>query len=394
MLRVEMLPARNGDCLWVEYGSASEIHRILIDAGHASTYPLLRERILALPAAERKFELLIVTHIDNDHIEGVLPLLQDTALQCQFREVWYNGWRHLGPPPEAATPEDVLGPKQGEFLGVLIEDKGLRWNAKFGHGAVAVPTTGDLPRHEFDGGLSLTLLSPTPDQLAALVPIWRQVIEDAHFEPGDTDAMRTQLQERRYTAPLDDVLGSEDSDITDDDDAFGSADDDVGGDQDPDETDMDDTLGRVEDGPGGTDTSEPNGTSIAVLAEYDGKTALLTGDAFADVLAASLIRAKASAKRPLSVDMWKLAHHGSWANFTPELFALVRTSRYLVSTDGSVHRHPHARTLNYIIDNYAGRGRPELVFNYRTATTEAWAQSDSAAGKFRASYPAGAVVIV
>src|SRR6201999_2897061 len=107
--------------------------------------------------------------------------------------------------------------------------------------------------------------------------------------------------------------------------------------------------------------------------------ALLTGDAFADVLAASLIRAKASAKRPLSVDMWKLAHHGSWANFTPRLFELVRTSRYLVSTNGSGrHRHPHARTLNYIIDNYKGRGRFDLVFNYRTATTEAWAQTHPA----------------
>jgi hypothetical protein len=386
MLRVEMLPAGNGDSLWVEYGSASEIHRVLIDAGHASTYPHLRERILALPAAERVFELLIVTHIDNDHIEGLLPLLQDTALQCQFKDVWYNGWRHLGLPPAADTPEDALGPKQGEFLGVLIEDKGLPWNAAFGHGPVLVPTTGDLQRRELDGGLSLTLLSPTPNQLAALIPTWRQVIQDAHFQPGDTAAMRTQLQRRKYNAALDDVLGSEDIYTSDDVDG--------GGDLDPDEIDIDDTLGRVEDGPGGSDTSEPNGTSIAVLAEYGGKTALLTGDAFAGVLAASLIRANASAKRPLSVDMWKLAHHGSWANFTPELFALVRTSRFLVSTNGSGYHHPHARTLNYIIDHYAGRGRPNLVFNYRTATTEAWAQFHPAAGKFTASYPVGAVVVI
>jgi hypothetical protein len=49
--------------------------------------------------------------------------------------------------------------------------------------------------------------------------------------------------------------------------------------------------------------------------------------------------------------------------------------------------------VNYIIDHYAGRGRPNLVFNYRSATTEAWAQIP-AAGKFRASYPAGAVVLI
>lgn len=387
MLRVEMIPAGNGDSLWVEYGSPTDAHRILIDAGHSGTYPHLRDRILALPEAERVFELLIVTHIDNDHIEGVLPLLQDDELQCTFKEVWYNGWQHLCPPPEAATPEDVLGPQEGEFLGVLIEDEKIPWNASFDHGPVVVPKTGELPSRKFDGGLTLTLLSPTQDQLTALIPQWRQVIEGLHFQPGDTDAMRKQLAKRKYFEPLDDVLGSEDSDETDD-----AADADES-DLDPDETDLDDVLGRVEDGPGGSDKSPPNGTSIAVLAECNGKTALLTGDAFAGVLAGSLIRAKATPKQRLAVDMWKLAHHGSWANFTPELFALIKTSRYLVSTDGSGHRHPHARTLNYIIDNYAGRGRPELVFNYRSTTTEAWAQPSTGA-KFRASYPSGAVVVL
>ena len=75
--------------------------------------------------------------------------------------------------------------------------------------------------------------------------------------------MRTELQRRKYIAALDDSLGSEDSHTSDDVD---------GGDLDPDEIDIDDTLGRVEDGPGGSDTSAPNGTSIAALAEYDDMT--------------------------------------------------------------------------------------------------------------------------
>jgi hypothetical protein len=358
MLRVEMLPAANGDCLWIEYGTADDVHRILIDGGRARTYEHLRARILALPAAARVFELLVITHIDNDHVEGVLPLLQDSALGCRFNDIWYNGWRHLEPPPAAAAPADTLGPREGEFLGVLLDDAGLPWNTAFGGGPVVVTDDGDLPARELAGGLTLTLLSPTPARLTALATKWRKVIEDAGFRPGDIATMRAELAKRKYLPRPADVLGG------------------------------------VQDGPGGTDNSDANGSSIAVLASYDGKQALLTGDAFADVLAASVTRTGATQAKPLTVDLWKLAHHGSWANFTPELFALVRTSRYLVSTDGSTFGHPHATTLDHIIDHYPWRGRPELVFNYRTATTEPWAGPASAARKYASTYPTGAVVLL
>ena len=77
MFRIEMLPAAHGDCLWIEYGSGSAVHRILIDGGPAHAYPALRQRILHLPAGERRFDLLVITHIDADHIEGVIRLLLD-----------------------------------------------------------------------------------------------------------------------------------------------------------------------------------------------------------------------------------------------------------------------------------------------------------------------------
>jgi hypothetical protein len=374
MLRVEVLPAGNGDCLWIEYGSAAQVHRVLIDGGHASTYPHLRARILALPETNRIFELLIVTHIDNDHIEGVLPLLQDTSLNCRFNDVWYNGWRHLQAPSRAVTPEDVLGPKEGEFLGVLITDQGLPWNAAFGDGPVVVPDHGELPWRELAGGLKLTLLSPTAERLAELAAVWRKAVEAAHFRPGDIAAMRDQLRARRYLPEPVDALGAVGEGLA--------------------QSDPEDVLGRVEDGSGGSDSSAPNGSSIAVLADYAGKKALLTGDGFADVIAASLRRAEVSVDKPLAIDMWKLSHHGSWANFSEELFSLVRSPRYLISTNGSGHKHPHQRTLDYIVDHYPMRGRPELIFNYRCATTQKWADTDPTARKFRAVFPTGATLVV
>src|SRR5690606_36302877 len=133
MLRLEMLPAAHGDCLWLEYGDGHEVRRILIDGGPAHTYPALRERILHLPRSARRFELLIVTHIDADHIEGVIRLLQDApALGLVFERIWFNGWEQLTRVPDPAGVP--LGAVQGEYLSLLIADCEARagrqlWNA-------------------------------------------------------------------------------------------------------------------------------------------------------------------------------------------------------------------------------------------------------------------------
>ena len=72
MFEIEMLPARQGDALWLEYGDPAHPRRALIDAGTPETWDALRARIAALAPGDRHFELLIVSHIDKDHIGGVL----------------------------------------------------------------------------------------------------------------------------------------------------------------------------------------------------------------------------------------------------------------------------------------------------------------------------------
>ena len=71
MLRIEMLPAAHGDCLWIEYGSQDAPRRILIDTGTPGTYKKLTKKIADLPKDQRRFELFIVSHIDGDHIGDV-----------------------------------------------------------------------------------------------------------------------------------------------------------------------------------------------------------------------------------------------------------------------------------------------------------------------------------
>ena len=120
MLKIEMLPARNGDALWIEYGDAESPRRIIVDGGTEGSFEDgLRARIESLPAGERRFELLVVTHVDSDHIAGVLELVRDDALGATYGDVWFNAWRHL-----PATVEE-LGPVEGELLTRAADGLGI-----------------------------------------------------------------------------------------------------------------------------------------------------------------------------------------------------------------------------------------------------------------------------
>jgi hypothetical protein len=49
MISIELLAAAHGEAIWIEYGSAPQMHRVLIDAGPAHAYEsALRRRIAAL----------------------------------------------------------------------------------------------------------------------------------------------------------------------------------------------------------------------------------------------------------------------------------------------------------------------------------------------------------
>jgi hypothetical protein len=119
------------------------------------------------------------------------------------------------------------------------------------------------------------------------------------------------------------------------------------------------------------DRARANGSTIAVLAEYGGRSCLLAGDAFAGVLTSSLERLRAArGGAPLAVDAFKLPHHGSRRNVSIELLGAVDCATYLFSTDGSVFGHPDQEAVARVI-RYAGPA-PTLAFNYRSEQNQIW----------------------
>ena len=95
-MRIEMLPALHGDCLVVEYGDAKRTRRLLIDGGPIGAWPALQARVAALPAGDRRFELVVMSHVDTDHVEGLVRLFAPPPpWPFVVDQVWFNGWRHL-----------------------------------------------------------------------------------------------------------------------------------------------------------------------------------------------------------------------------------------------------------------------------------------------------------
>ncbi len=324
MIRVEALPAEDGDCLWLEWPDAEgATHRMLVDGGRGTPRQLppgLAARLARQPAGSRAFDLLVCTHIDVDHIGGLLALADDPPPGFRAADVWFNGRRHL----------DLLGPAQGDALSGSLSRHSAPWNQAFGGSAVVIPPGGEPPVAELPG-LRITLLSPTRAQLATLARSWPQVVAEAEAGPG-------------AARPAADVLRRE------------AADRDV-------------ELHRLAARPYTPDGSAANGSSIAFLAEDGGGgRVLLAADASAEVLAASLRKLAAAGR--YRVDLCKVPHHGSRHNTSPELLSLLDCEHWLLSTSGRQHGHPNREAMARILC------RPQQAtawFNYLSPTTEEYA---------------------
>ncbi len=355
--RIRMLPALHGDCLWIEYGSAKRTRRVLIDGGPIGAWSALDAQMRSLPAGDARIELVVLTHVDTDHVDGLVRLFAEPPpWPFVVRDVWFNGWRHL------EQAHGLLGGRQGEFFSALLTQRldAGQWNRAFAGGPVVVRDGAPLPRVELADGLSLTLLSPSGGTLDRMRNAWRKDVRD--LDPGDLDAAWKLLARQKKYLPAEGLLGS---------------------------TPELDALLEKQSRP---DNAAANGSSIAFLAELGpaGKSALFLADAHPGVVCESLRRLlDERGLHALEVDAVKVSHHGSKANTTDELMSLVRSPRYLVSTNGGIFGHPDDEAIQRIVARSLVQP-PVLVFNYLAPTTEPWGAPDlQRTLGFEACFPEG-----
>jgi len=323
-IRIELLPARLGDCLLVECRRGRrDPWRLLVDGGPPDTWPLLQRRLAALADDGQVVDVAVVTHIDSDHIGGMVPLLADPAARAMVGDVWFNG--------EPQLPERPRSVGQGEEVGAGIAGTdgrpALPWNAAFGGRAVDVGEPGGFLELDVPDGPHITVLSPTTKRLTALGRRWREALEEADTPPHTDRELDT-------PAPLPD-------------------------------------LPPLATHPSSNDGSTPNGSSIALLVEHQGASVLLGADAFGSVLTAGLTAlARHRGLDVLTVDAVKVPHHGSRANVSRALVKAVPARHYLVSTNGDTFHHPDDEAIARIV--VGAPAGATLWFNYRTPRTARW----------------------
>lgn len=167
MLRIRVVQAEFGDCFILEYGTTTHPRYMLIDGGPGGIYKThLRGELSRIAQAGHRLQAAIVSHVDNDHIIGMLEFLAELsgnrlARQADFLavdELWFNSFDQTigaGTPFferfEVAFSSDypalsfmpaagdfVFGIREGNKLKIASQELGIPMNAAFGSKAVQI----------------------------------------------------------------------------------------------------------------------------------------------------------------------------------------------------------------------------------------------------------------
>ncbi|SCB58078.1 hypothetical protein GA0061105_1042 [Rhizobium aethiopicum] len=332
IFRLAMHPASEGDALILSWGPEDRPHRALIDLGRTGDYRALKP----LLSIVEKFDLFCLTHIDADHIEGALPLFKEAKLPFTAERLWFNAHAQLVAANDRLPPlgREALGAVQAEKVSAGIVKIGWRWNPEFASSVVSIDSPEAAEPISLDGGLTLTILSPSDRKLAQLLPVWDQELAKAGLRTTDPDEVERALIDSR------EVLGDLNVDV----------------------------LAAT---PFKIDTTRPNGASIVFIAEFDKRQVLLAADSHPDIIETALRGRGYSETNKLRLDCLKVSHHGSKANTSPALLKIIDCQVFAFSTDGSRHDHPDRETIARILNNDPDRAKT-LYFNFRQPNTECW----------------------
>ena len=204
-IEIEVLPANEGDCILITI-EKEDIH-ILIDGGTAETYRnYLKTRLIQLKNEGKVIDLLIVTHIDNDHIGGIIELFKENGSDMdskiiRIRNIWHNSYRHLQFEKNqklGRSEKNILNKiiangevyfnynlgknnpisaMQGTTLAGLIFEGGYHWNEQFDKQAVM----NNGINYQFGKECFITVLKPNISDLEKLGKKWKRDLKKSKY---------------------------------------------------------------------------------------------------------------------------------------------------------------------------------------------------------------------
>jgi len=322
---LEALQARHGDSLLLYYGSLDAPKLVVIDGGPNSRIirPRLDEMRAALddPDSGLPIRLLMVSHIDDDHIRGVLDLTKhireasenQEPLPYRIQTLWHNSF------------DDIVGNGANSLFEASVASVGaasltgdIRDSARMSRDAAMVMASVRQGRTLRDDARVIGLEINEPG--GGLVTAGSAAV----VELGDGLAFQVVGPAR---SRLEELQKDWDHKLT--------------------ELNLATDAGRAE-AAAYVDKSVYNLASIVVLVNAENKTMLLTGDARGDDILAGLGEAELlDANGHLHVDILKVPHHGSDRNVETDFFRRITADHYIFSGDGK-HGNPEPATFEML----------------------------------------------
>ena len=336
MFSLHLIQAEEGDCLLLQFGTVHAPRFVLIDGGPPAIYQDHLRRVLQQKVAgNSSLERVMLSHVDNDHISGLLDLFAELRSQHDNGQpgwvavggLWHNSFSRTLDPAGALQPRlkgllalagvrsimtqtaiSVNGIDEGNQLRLFAQLLNVPLNAD-----TPDPITVDSAAAAVTfGNLKLTVVGPTQANLDALRGEWEQ-----------------------WLADHEDAIGSGNPRVM-----------------------------------ANSDKSIPNLSSICLLAEADGQSLLLTGDARSDFVLDGL-RAKGllDAAGGAHFNVLKVPHHGSDRNMTKSFFKKVTADGYAISANGK-DDNPDLATLIWLVEAAKEQNRrPEIFLTNSTPST-------------------------
>ncbi len=298
---------------------------ILIDGGPSQTYERNLKPTLDKILTSKNLDLVILSHIDNDHVLGLLDLFEAIKIDkdsgsrklLKVGGLWHNSFsdiigsnsnahnlmRNLFLLNQSTIIENDIKIAKLPALGALkgiSEGRDLTKLAKCLNVPINPQSGGDLivtqkvPKIIKMKNIKFHILGPTQKNLDKLKKVW-------------DDWERHHLQ-AKVTIDDYEALKALDSSIT-------------------------------------------NLSSIMFLVESEGKRMLFTGDGLGSDLVESLSKSGLlDSLGKLHVDILKVPHHGSERNVSKQFFETVTADTYVISANGR-DDNPSFATLKWIIEN-------------------------------------------
>jgi len=298
---MQVLQALSGDSIYISYhGYNGKNHSILIDGGMPNTFQKSIKNILSTIDS---LEYIFLTHIDRDHIGGILKLL-DSQYIDKIQNIYFNSGNIIGIKDSKLVSESA---------GIsLIEHINKSSKIKTNKKEITIDTVFDL------GGLRISFFSPTYDAIINFNKSFNlgKIKEEALISDSKT------IDTKETICNLANIEFKEKKLIHD----------------------------------------PANGVSLAMFLEYKSKRILLLGDAKDSIVINTLKEKKYSISNKLKVDYIKLSHHGSKYHTSKEFLDLIDCKHFIISANGT-NKHPNIETLARILC-HKERDKTQIIYFY------------------------------